>query len=129
MAEHASRLADLARSKPNSDAWAYVAEMLASKHEGLRAGAVNVLGAWGGERPSKLLAEELSRAFSIAHAWSLRGVIVGALRAHVRGADADWVLDLYFSRPDALQKHELLPLVVALPPADARPRLVKELAS
>ena len=47
----------------------------------------------------------------------------------VTAEDADWVLDMYFKRPTALEKHELLQLVLGLPPESARARLVAKLAS
>jgi hypothetical protein len=45
----------------------------------------------------------------------------------IDNGDVDWVLDLYFGQAEIVTKHQVLPLVLALPPDAARKRLVKAL--
>jgi hypothetical protein len=49
---------------------------------------------------------------------------IRALQPLVATEDVDWVLDLYFSVPGWLLKHEMVWLVTSLPPEGARRRLV-----
>ncbi len=100
---------------------------MSSKWEGVQATAVRVLAGWGDRDAVGLLSQLLTRSFDRTHGWSLRGVIVHALRPVVTAEDVDWVLDLYFTLPGLMPKHELLWLVTALPPAAARDRLVAAL--
>ncbi len=71
----------------------------------------------------------LVEAFGREAGWGIRGVAARELARWVTGEDAAWVLDLYFGLPDARQKHELVRLVIVLPPEAARPRLMAELRS
>lgn len=71
----------------------------------------------------------LAAAYDRPFGWAVRGVAARALTRLVGAADVDWVLDLYFGVEDALEKHELVPVVLALPPEAARARLVAELSS
>ena len=127
--EHSRRLRDLERSKPSERSWVYVLEMLENKHEGLQAGAIKVLGAWGGVRATETIRAFLGQLFSRSRSRSLRGVAAKALGGLVGVRDVDWVLDLYFSRPSASEQHELFQLVLALPPEQSRSRLVRELSA
>jgi HEAT repeat protein len=122
-----SDLRSLATRKPTLEGFAKAAAALDSRFEGVQSVALRVLGEWGGAESISVLREFLGRAFLRKYGWSIRGVAVNALARHLRPDDADWVLDLYFELPNVLSKHEVLPLVVKLPPAVARERLKKEL--
>ena len=102
---------------------------LGSKWEGVRSVALDTLGRWGGSESLTALRRFLEEAFGREAGWAIRGVAIRNLIPMVAAGDADWVLDLYFKRPSALEKHELLHLVLALPAERARARLVAELAS
>mgnify|MGYP001806936847 CR=1 FL=1 len=121
------RLRSFASRRPTPEQRAEVVAALSSKWEGVQATAVRVLAGWGDRDAVGLLSQLLTRSFDRTHGWSLRGVIVHALRPVVTAEDVDWVLDLYFTLPGLMPKHELLWLVTALSPAAARDRLVAAL--
>ncbi len=121
------RLRLMANRRPNPEQRAEVIAALSSKWEGVQASAVRVLGSWGNRDSVERLREFLIRCFDREAAWGIRGVIVQALRPIVTADDVGWVLDLYFSLPGVMPKHELLWLVTGLPPAAARERLVAAL--
>ena len=84
----------------------------------------------GGAEERARLREFYIAAFNRPFGWSVRAVAATALRPLLTAEDAEWVLELYFSRPDTLTQHEVYEhLVLALPPAAARTRLVAELRS
>ena len=95
----------------------------------MQAAALDALGGWGGRESADTLRAFLTGAMGRESGWAIRSVAVRHLIALVGAEDVDWVLDLYFGAPDALVKHELVRLVIALPPAAARARLVAELRS
>lgn len=127
--DDAVKLKDLAGRRPTPERRALVREALASKWEGTQSIALQVLAAWGGRPAVETIREFLVHAFTRKHGWSIRRVAVETLARIAGPEDVDWVLELYFSRPADLDKHELLPLVLRLPVAEARDRLVRELAS
>ena len=102
---------------------------LDSKWEGIQAAGLKVLGAWGGRPSIDLLKTFLQDAFQREAGRSIRGVAIRNLAPLLDSRDADWVLQLYFSRPTVTTKHEILPLVLRLPTAAARRRLVAGLRS
>jgi HEAT repeat protein len=104
-----------------------VVAALSSKWEGVQAVAAQVLGSWGDRECVERLREFLEGCFDRRYGWAIRGVVVRSLRRVVTAEDVGWVLDLYFSLPGWLPKHELLWLVTALPPRAARDRLVAAL--
>ena len=108
---------------------AEVMAALGSKWEGVQSVALDALGHWGGSDSLTALRCFLEEAFGRDAGWAIRGVAIRNLIPMVTAEDAEWVLDMYFKRPTALEKHELLQLVLALPPESARARLVAELAS
>jgi HEAT repeat protein len=102
---------------------------LSSKWEGVQSVALQVLGGWGGKNAIDIIRGFLDDAFAREHGWAIRNVAVKELAKLVGSDDVDWVLNLYFWRPGVLEKHELLPVVLSLPPAKAKAGLVRELAS
>jgi HEAT repeat protein len=125
----ADTLNKLGQLKPTPERLAQVKSALSSKWEGTQSIALRVLGRWGGRGAVGIIRDYLEAALAREHGWGIRGVAVQLLADLVGPQDVDWVLDLYFCRPTLLGKHELLPLVVRLPSEQAKPRLVKELAS
>jgi HEAT repeat protein len=125
--ERVAALKALALRRPRADRLREVRDALENKFEGVQGAAVKVLGAWGDDDSCKLLRAFLERAFDRRYGWSIRGVAIKALVPHVGKGDVDWVLALYFGLPDVVTKHEVLPLVPALPPEAARKRLVRSL--
>lgn len=113
--------------RPTPAQRAEVIAALSSKWEGVQATAAQVLASWGGRDSVEQLREFLTGCFSREAGWAIRGVVVRALRPIVTEEDVGWVLDLYFSLEGWLPKHELLWLVMGLPPAAARDRLVAAL--
>jgi HEAT repeat protein len=129
MQEQVSDLRSLASLKPTPERLAKITAALDSKFEGIQSVALQVLGQWGGTESVDLLRKFLTRAFTRHSGWSIRVVAVTALAPHLRPADAEWVLNLYFVLPNVLLKHEIFPLVTKLPVVTAYERLKKELAS
>jgi HEAT repeat protein len=127
--QQAARVRALADRAPSPGAWAELRAALASKFEGTQSLALGVLGRWGGPDAVAELRAFLLAAYARPYAWAVRGVAVRELARTVGAADAGWALDLYFGRADWLEQHELLRLVLALPPEAARARLVAELGS
>ena len=121
------RLRQLGAKRPTTASRAEVVAALSSKWEGAQAVAARVLAGWGDRESIDLLRDFLAKCFDREAGWGIRGVVVRALRPIVTDADVDWVLDLYFSLQGWLPKHELLWLVTALPPHEARGRLVSAL--
>jgi|SRR5205823_3946855 len=124
LSELAARLWTLAEQSPTSASRAEVMAALHHKREGIQSIAAQVLGAWGGRESVEPLRVWLLVCQQRESGWAVRGVAVRQLAQLVESQDANWVLDLYFSVPDWIAKHELLPLVRALAPDVARARLV-----
>lgn len=122
------RLRAMMSRSENATRRAEVLAALRSKHEGTQSCALQVLGAWGSETATNALREFLVAAFGRKYSVAVRGVAVKALVPWTTADDAEWVLGLYFKIPGVLAKHELLPLVIKLPPETARARLVKHLS-
>lgn len=76
---------------------------VASKWEGVQAVALDTLGRWGGSESLNALRRFLEEAFGREAGWAIRGVAIRNLIPIVAAADTDWVLDLYFKRPNALR--------------------------
>jgi HEAT repeat protein len=125
--ERVAALNALAQRSPRPDRLDEVRDALKDKFEGVQGAAVKVLGAWGDADSRKLLRSFLTKAFERPHGWAIRGVAIKALIPRIDESDVDWVLDLYFGLAEVLTKHEVLPLVLALPPDAARKRLVNGL--
>lgn len=117
----------LAQRRPRPDRLGEVRDALEDKFEGVQTAAVKVLGAWGDADSCKLLRAFITKAFDRPHGWSVRGVAIKALAPHIDKGDVDWVLDIYFGLTEVVTKHEVLPLVLALPADAARKRLVTAL--
>lgn len=99
---------------------------LASKWEGLQSVALQVLGEWGDDESRARIRGYIEQVQDRRYGWAVRGVAVRALAGCVKDDDATWVLDRYFRISGVLAKHELLPLVIALPEGTARERLIVE---
>ena len=125
--QQVSRLRDIAAIPITPKRRAEVLAAVESKFEGVQAVALDVIGFWAGRENFEILRQFLIDAFDREAGWSIRSVAVRNLIPLVTAKDAEWVLNLYFSRQDGLTKHELVPLVIALPPEAARYRLVLEL--
>jgi HEAT repeat protein len=125
--QRAADLNELAVLRPNPERRALVRAALDDKFEGIQSAALKVLGAWGDTESCALLRDFLVTAFDRPYGWSIRGVAIKALVPHIRGDDKRWLLDFYFDVESRLAKHEVLPLVLALPPGAARDRLVNAL--
>lgn len=125
--ERVAALNALAQRRPRPDRLGVVRDALQDKFEGVQSAALKVLGAWGDAESLKLLRSFLTKAFERPHGWAIRGVAIDALVPHIDKGDVDWVLDLYFGQPHIVTKHEVVPLVLVLPPDAARKRLVKAL--
>ena len=122
--ELAVHLRTLGEEAPTPERRAEVTAALAHKREGIQSVAAQVLGRWGGGESVEALRTWLRECERRKYGWSVRGVAVRELTKWVGAQDAGWVLQLYFGAPDQLSKHELLPLVLALPAEAARERLV-----
>jgi HEAT repeat protein len=119
----------LAQGSPTPEARGRVREAWGSMFERVQSAAAQVLGAWGDGESRATLRSWLLMLLEQPQGWGIRGVVVAALARTLSPADTDWVLDLYFSRPDRLSKQELLPLAAAVYPDAARDRLLQEAGS
>ena len=127
--EQTAYVRSLGQQVATTERRAEVMAALANKWEGVQSVALDALGRWGGSDSLTALRRFLEEAFGRDAGWSIRRVAIRNLIPMVTAEDTDWVLGMYFKRPTALEKHELLELVLALPPESARARLVAELAS
>jgi hypothetical protein len=127
--ERVASLRALADLPPTPERRAEVLHAVASKFEGVQSVALDVLGRWADAESARAIAQFLRDALGREAGWAIRGVAVRNLAPLLTRADAEWVLDIYFSQPDILVKHELVRLVIALPLEAARTRLVAELRS
>lgn len=124
LSELAAQLWLLAERPPTAATRADVVSALQHKREGVQSIAAQVLGAWGVRESVAPLRQWLLDCLQRESGWAVRSVAVRELAKLVESADAAWVLDLYFSVPDWIAKHELLPLVRSLSPEVCRERLV-----
>ena len=127
--EQVSRLRQIAELPVTQERRAEVLKALESKFEGIQAVALDVLGFWAGRNNLEVIKGFLIDALERQYGWAIRGVAIRNLIPLVASEDAEWILDLYFTRPDLLTKHELVQLVTALPPKVARDRLLSGLRS
>lgn len=106
---------------------AEVAEALHHKHEGIQSVAAQVLCQWGGREAIAAIRAWYLACLDRKRGEAVRGVAIAQLARLVDAKDVDWVLELYFDLASSPRKHEVLPLVLALPPAAARARLLQGL--
>jgi HEAT repeat protein len=125
----AAEVRSLGEAPPSPERWTALHAALHSKFEGTQSLALRVLGRWGGPDAVAALRQFLSEAYHRPYSWAIRGVAAEELAKVATADDVAWILDLYFQLDDALEKHELVRLVIALPPDAARARLVAELQS
>jgi len=125
----AAEVRSLGEAPPSPERWTVLHAALQSKFEGTQSVALRVLGRWGGPDAVAALREFLIEAYNRPSSWAVRGVAAEELAKVVSTDDVARILDLYFRLDDVLEKHELVRLVIALPPDAARARLVAELRS
>jgi len=123
------KLKELQDRRRTPEQFSFVREMLDSKFEGLQAGAIKVLGAWGGSEEKALIREFLSGTFQRDSAWSIRGVAVSALYPLIEPNDASWILEICFSQTEIPERHAILRLFPQLTPDKTRSFLSEKLRS
>ncbi|MEM7431652.1 MAG: hypothetical protein AAF351_06895 [Pseudomonadota bacterium] len=129
LALETKKILALRGAKRSEETTRLVENALQSKWEGIQSAGLRVLGAWNDAEAKARIRKFLNECFAREYGWSIRGVAVEELSHCVNADDSDWILDLYFSQLTRLEKHELLPMVLALPPASARERLTDESSS
>jgi hypothetical protein len=121
-----ARLEALLYSRPTETTREEVEQALMSKWEGEQVWAGRVLAAWGGRRSIEALRRWLEGAMAKEAGWAVRGEAIRALCQCYQPRDASWMLDMYFDAPSALVRHELLPVVDALPEEVVHQRIEME---
>ena len=114
------------RERPSADRRAEVEALLEHKWEGVQTVAGRVLGTWGGPESVVALRRWLLRLYERPYGWAARGVAAKSLARCVTEADEAWVLDLYFELPTLMLRHEVLPIVAALPREQTVERLQRD---
>lgn len=123
-------LRSLGRAGPAPEARAILTEhLLRNKWEGVQSCAAQVLAEWGGRESVEALRAWLLSTYERKNGWAINGVAAMALARCVGDEDADWILDLYFGVRGWQRKHDLRPLVVALPFESVRDRFRREARS
>ena len=117
----------LGERRPTPEVRAEVNAALNHKREGIQSVAAQVLANWGGRESLVALRTWLGDCLRRESGWSVQGVAFRELARLVGPDDVTWVLDLFFSVPGWLPKHQLLTLVLALPAEAAKPGLVRGL--
>ena len=125
-AEICARLKCLFGVKETPEAFDEVKTAISLRYIDVKYVAAQVLGDWGSPQAKDLLKKALIESYYRKQNYQLRGVIVKALSSCLSEADSSWLLEHYFDVNGVLNKHELLPAVLALPPDSARQRLVLE---
>ena len=126
--EIVEHLRALGRRPPTPESRQEVEHYLFNKWQGLQVVAGQVLGTWGGPESVAVLREWLMRLYEKKSAWSgVRGTAAECLARCVTAADADWLLDLYFSFRTRYGGYELTPAIAALPLDVLVPRLERVL--
>ena len=127
--ETTSHLRAIGAEPPTPERWNEVTAALESKFEGIQVVAARVLATWGGRAAVETLRPWLVKLCDRPDSFHARGAAAKVLAQCVEAQDTEWVLDLYFGLPDALLKHDLLPLIEVLPPDRVRPRVLTEARS
>lgn len=127
--EEVAALQAMAREPQTPERQIIVSHALKSRWEGVQSVALRVLSSWGGPEAKREVRDFYVASFARESAWTLRRVAADVIEPWIRAEDADWLLDLCFTRADFLRKRETLELVVRLPVSAARERLVRELES
>jgi hypothetical protein len=84
-------LSALARSRPNDEARAQVAQALLSKWDGVRVAATKALCAWGDEASVSQAKNAVAQLSSKEARWAKAGAMAEAIAPHLRASDAEWV--------------------------------------
>ena len=123
------KLEALARSRPNVVARATVLAGLRSKWEGVQVHAGRALAAWSDPDSVSALRDWLIASLGKEAGWSVTSQAVKCVAQAHSPDDLPWMLDLYFSQPDGLKRHDLLPLTDCAPPVVLREFMSREAAS
>ena len=123
------KLEALARSRPNVVARATVLAGLRSKWEGVQVHAGRALAAWADPESVSALRDWLIASLGKEAGWSVTSQAVKCVAQAHSPDDLPWMLDLYFSQPDRLKRHDLLPLTDCAPPVVLREFVSREAAS
>jgi hypothetical protein len=124
-----SRLRGLGRSAPTLESRRAAIGALSSKFESIQVEGGKLLARWGGKQEVESLKKWLISTCAKPKSHAVRLQAAKALAPWVKLQDADWILDLYFSRTKAGEPHFLLPLISALPSKGWRSRIRKEIRS
>jgi hypothetical protein len=123
------RLRELGRSQPTEESRRIATEALRSKFESIQVEGGKLLGRWGGREAVASLREWLGRTCQKPKSHAVLGQAAKALAQCVGPQDAEWILDLYFSRPKSSDAYFLLPLICSLPWKAWRSRVTTEAKS
>jgi HEAT repeat protein len=123
------RLRALGRSRPNEESRRLATEALRSKFESIQVEGGKLLGRWGGREAVESLREWLARTCAKPKSHAVQSQAAKALAQCVSSEDAQWILDLYFSRTRGSQPHIFVPLICALPSRLWRARVEVEARS
>jgi HEAT repeat protein len=110
-----ARLRELGRSRPTEASRRTATDALRSKFESIQVEGGKLLGRWGGRGAVASLREWLLRSCQKPKSHAVRAQAAKALAQCLGPEDAEWILDLYFSRPKSADAYLLLPLIEALP--------------
>ncbi|MFN8635084.1 MAG: hypothetical protein U0893_14605 [Chloroflexota bacterium] len=102
-------------SPPTPSARCEVERYLFNKWHGLQVVAAQVIARWGGPESVVALREWLMRSYAKRHWLDLRCEAAKCLARCITAADAEWLLDLYFSLVGPTARHELIPAIVVVP--------------
>src|SRR5215472_5061445 len=123
------RLRELGRSRPTEESRRIAMNALQSKFESIQVEGGKLLGRWGGREAVISLRDWLVRTCQKPRSHAVQAQAAKALAQCVDPQDAEWILDLYFSRPKSSDAHFLLPLICALPWKAWRSRITVEAKS
>ncbi len=124
--DRCDRLKSLVSVKPNDQVREEVNRELHSKWEGVQVCAGRVLATWGDRQSIGALRDWLQSSLKKKSGWAVRGQAIQFLCQCYQSDDVNWLLDLYFEQENRLIRHELLPLIVALPEPAVRRRILAE---
>src|SRR5262249_21005605 len=102
-----SRLRDLGRSKPTGQNLRVLHDAMDSKFESIQVTAGKVLGRWGGREAAAALKDWLLRSCQKPRSHSIQIQAAKALAPWLETRDAEWAVELYFSRPKSSDAHFL----------------------
>jgi len=86
-------------------------QALSSKWEGTQAHAIKALAAWGDRDSIGTIRDFLTAAFERKSGWGVRTVAIRELVPIIGPEDVNWIVELYRSRSNGLERHELRTLI------------------